>query len=299
MKFKTITVFPLFLVLSLFKGYTEGGPSSIRVIIEKDNEEKFAVNAPIKREIELLETQIMKDVVKEEEDMFPSEDIYSSWSNDFVNAYKNVQIPDSFQIDCSKYVAPCEGYITSRYGPRRYRMHQGIDLKVQVGDTIVAAFDGKVRIKKFQNKGYGNYLVIRHNNGLETVYGHLLKSLVEENNIVKAGQPIALGGNTGRSTGSHLHFETRFLGIAINPEEIIDFKNFVTHKDVYTFQKAKTTPLIYGTPTSEGIVYHRIKSGESLSVVAKKYGTSVSALCRLNKLTTTSILRIGQLIRCN
>ena len=114
-------------------------------------------------------------------------------------------MPDSCVIDCSTFVLPMDSMtrVTSKYGPRRRRMHKGIDLKVQIGDTIRAAFDGKVRIKNFERRGYGYYLVIRHPNGLETVYGHLSKFLVGVNDIVRAGDPIALGGNTGRSTGSH------------------------------------------------------------------------------------------------
>ena len=118
-------------------------------------------------------------------------------------------------------------------------MHNGLDLKVNIGDTIVAAFDGKVRIVKYERRGYGKYVVIRHDNGLETVYGHLSKQLVEENQLVKAGEVIGLGGNTGRSTGSHLHFETRFLGIAINPIYMFDFPKQDIVADTYTFRKAK------------------------------------------------------------
>lgn len=118
-------------------------------------------------------------------------------------------------------------------------MHNGLDLKVNIGDTIVSAFDGKVRIVKYERRGYGKYVVIRHDNGLETIYGHLSKQLVEENQLVKAGEPIGLGGNTGRSTGSHLHFETRFLGIAINPIYMFDFPKQDIVADTYTFRKTK------------------------------------------------------------
>ena len=305
MNFKTIiTLISTLTLYPALNAQTETPPpstksNSIRVVIEKDKQAKFAVNTPIRREIELLDSLILQSAIDEEDLLFPADDLYSSWSTDFVHHYKDVVVPDSFQVDCSSYVAPFEGRVTSRFGPRRYRMHKGIDIKVEVGDTIVAAFDGKVRIRSFERKGYGYYLVIRHNNGLETVYGHLSKFIVAENDIVKAGQPIGLGGNTGRSTGSHLHFETRFLGIAINPEEIIDFANYVPHRDVYTFQKKKTTSPSYGNTDANGIVYHRVKSGETLSVIARKHGTSVSMLCKLNKLTTKSILRVGQRIRCN
>lgn len=284
-----------------FRGHADDDTSmsSIRVVIENDKQTKFAANAPIRREIELLDSLILEEAIAEEEDMFPADDLYTSWTNERVNPYKGVQIPDTFNIDCTSFVMPFEGKVTSRFGPRRYRQHKGIDIKVQTGDTIVAAFDGKVRIRNYERRGYGYYLVIRHNNGLETVYGHLSKFLVKENDVIKAGQPIALGGNTGRSTGSHLHFETRFLGIALNPEEIIDFQNFVPHKDAYTFIKKKATLPVYGTPNSEGIVYHKIRQGDSLSKIAKKYGTTVARLCKLNKLSTSSILRVGRSIRCN
>jgi len=305
MNFKTIiTLISTLILYPALNAQTETPlPStksnSIRVVIEKDKQAKFAVNTPIRREIELLDSLILRSTLDEEDLLFPADDLYSLWSNEFVHNHQNVVIPDSFQIDCSSYVAPFEGRVTSRFGPRRHRMHKGIDIKVEVGDTIVAAFDGKIRVRKFERRGYGYYLIIRHNNGLETVYGHLSEFLVEENDIVKAGQPIGLGGNTGRSTGSHLHFETRFLGIALNPEELIDFTNYVPHHDIYTFQKKKVTSLAYGNTDANGIVYHRVRSGETLSAIARKHGTSVSQLCKLNKLTTRSILRVGQRIRCN
>ena len=108
-------------------------------------------------------------------------------------------------------------------------------------DTVRAAFDGKVRLTRFERGGYGFYVIVRHENGLETVYGHLSRFLVQPDQFVKAGTPIALSGNTGRSTGPHLHFETRFMGVAINPEAIFDFENRVTHTDVFTFNKNKYT----------------------------------------------------------
>lgn len=165
---------------------------------------------------------------------------YNWLSQSITTAYAGLAIPETRNIDVTGYVAPVRGKLTSNYGyrPRFGRMHKGVDLNLNVGDTVVAAFDGRVRITKFEGKGYGYYVVVRHDNGLETVYGHLSRFLVKPNQYVKAGQPIALGGNTGRSTGPHLHFETRFMGLAINPNAIIDFENFVTHKDVFTFDKS-------------------------------------------------------------
>ena len=164
---------------------------------------------------------------------------YNWNSQTIATAYAGLTIPLHKDIDVTGYVAPVKGKLVSAFGyrPRFGRMHRGVDLDLNVGDTVVAAFDGRVRITKFERRGYGYYVVLRHDNGLETIYGHLSRFLVKPDQYVKAGQPIALGGNTGRSTGPHLHFETRFMGIALNPASIIDFENYVTHKDVYTFDK--------------------------------------------------------------
>ena len=253
----------------------------------------------------LIEMNELEELEAMEDLEFPADELYGEWSNDWVDPFrgKKIDMPDSCRIDCSTFVLPLDTmtYVTSKYGPRRRRMHKGIDLKVQKGDTIRAAFSGKIRIRNYERRGYGYYLVIRHPNGLETVYGHLSKFLVERDEIVKAGQPIGLGGNTGRSTGSHLHFETRFLGQAINPAEIIDFENSAPHQDVFVFRNVKINGRksnIY-TSSNNQMVYHRVRSGDTLSKIARMYGTSVSELCRLNGLKSTSTLRIGQSIRCS
>ncbi|MDR2917133.1 MAG: peptidoglycan DD-metalloendopeptidase family protein [Tannerella sp.] len=236
--------------------------------------------------------------------MFPADELYNSnWDTLNVNPFvkSSVHFPESYAIDCNTFTMPIDNEIkvTSRYGPRRRRMHRGIDLKVYVGDTIRAAFDGKIRIKSFERRGYGYYLVLRHPNGLETIYGHLSKFLVKENQVVRAGEAIGLGGNTGRSTGSHLHFETRFLGKDINPEEIIDFTSGTPHKDEYVFHNVKINGVksnIYST-SENAIAVHRVRKGETLGAIANKYGTSVTELCRLNGISKTSTLSIGQSIR--
>ena len=254
---------------------------------------------------ELAEINEKAELEARENLMFPADELYGEWTNEWVNPFrgKKVDMPDSCVIDCSTFVLPMDSMtrVTSKYGPRRRRMHKGIDWTVQLGDTIRAAFDGKVRIKNFERRGYGYYLVIRHPNGLETVYGHLSKFLVGVNDIVRAGDPIALGGNTGRSTGSHLHFETRFLGQAINPADIIDFENSIPHQDQYVFRNVKINGRksnIYTSSNSQ-MVYHRVKSGDTLGKIARIYGTTVNELCRLNGLKSTSMLRIGQSIRCS
>lgn len=170
----------------------------------------------------------------------PELDIYEEgWESQYVNCYRDANVPETAIIDVRKYNLPVPGRVNSPYGyrPRFGRVHKGIDLNLRVGDTVRAAFDGKVRLTRFERGGYGYYVVIRHPNGLETVYGHLSRFLVKPDQTVKAGDPIALGGNTGRSTGPHLHFETRYMGYAINPAAIFDFENQTTHTDTYTFNK--------------------------------------------------------------
>ena len=220
----------------------------------------------------------------------PASYLYPEWSNEYVHGYNEVVLPDSVIISMKGYCMPTDSTrITDTYGyrPRRGRAHLGIDIKVKTGDTIRAAFDGKVRISRYERRGYGHYLVIRHPNGLETVYGHLSKKLVNENDIVHAGDPIGLGGNTGRSTGSHLHFETRILGNAINPAFMFDFPNQKVVTDYYVYQKN----------TRE--VYYKVKSGDTLSRIAIKNETSVANICKLNGISRNAVIKVGQTLRVN
>ena len=220
----------------------------------------------------------------------PAAYLYPDWNNEYVHTFEGAVLPDTVVISTKGYHMPTDStYITDKYGyrPRRGRMHMGLDVKVKIGDTIRAAFDGKVRISRYERRGYGHYLVLRHPNGLETVYGHLSKRLVDENDIVHAGDPIGLGGNSGRSTGSHLHFETRILGNAINPENMFDFPNNRITTDYYVFTKN----------TRE--VYYKVRSGDTLSGIALKNSTSVSNICRLNGISRNSVIRVGQTLRVN
>lgn len=267
----------------------------------------------------------LETLFNEEEE--PEFDIYvEGWDSKRVNCYTEAAVPQSATIDVSKFSMPHKGYITSPYGYRRRfrRMHKGVDLKINMGDTIRAAFDGRVRIKNFERRGYGNYLVLRHTNDLETVYGHLSGFLVEEGQYVKVGDPIALGGNTGRSTGPHLHFETRYMGYAINPCAIFDFPNQTTHTDTYTFDKRTyqnarnfdpaannayaaqyrkenpTKPYVRSAATTNtrgNASTYRVRKGDSLSKIASRNGTTVAKLCKLNGLKTTSKLQVGQRLK--
>ena len=197
----------------------------------------------VKDQIRVQESQKYAAVLYEECE--PEPDIYTEgWDSDLVNCYKDANVPNSKLLDVRHYVMPIKGnYVTSQYGyrPKFGRTHKGVDLRSAIGDTVYSVFSGRVRLTRFERGGYGFYVIVRHDNGLETVYGHLSRFLVKPDQYVKAGQPIALSGNTGRSTGPHLHFETRFMGYAINPEAIFDFDNRCTHTDSYNFTKSTYT----------------------------------------------------------
>lgn len=246
----------------------------------------------------------------------PASDLYGeeSWGS-HVNPFAgmSVHIPDRQDIDLQEFVMPiATRQITSNYGYRHSfgRMHYGTDLKLNYGDTIRAAFSGKVRVKSYEGGGYGNYVVIRHPNGLETVYGHMTRSIVREGTIVRAGDPIGLGGSTGRSTGPHLHFEARFMGVPIDPSDLFDFQAGVPRYDVFAFVKgAYRTPRSFavanavakpkksGESNEEQFKTHRIKKGDTLSSIASRYGVSLKKLCFTNGITTHDKLSIGRTIR--
>ena len=273
------------------------------VSLSSFSQDLIARQAPIDKKLKTVDSLALQKQIRAEQSEYPALSLYPNWNNQYVHAYGNAIIPETYTIDLTGFHMPTPSTkITSPFGPRWRRMHNGLDLKVNIGDTIVAAFDGKVRIVKYERRGYGKYVVIRHDNGLETVYGHLSKQLVEENQLVKAGEVIGLGGNTGRSTGSHLHFETRFLGIAINPIYMFDFPKQDIVADTYTFRKTKGVKRAgsHGTQAADGAIrYHKVKSGDTLSRIAKVRGVSVSTLCKLNRIKPTTTLRIGQVLRCS
>lgn len=273
------------------------------VSLSSFSQDLIARQAPIDKKLKTVDSLALQKQIRAEQSEYPALSLYPNWNNQYVHAYGNAIIPDTYTIDLTGFHMPTPSTkITSPFGPRWRRMHNGLDLKVNIGDTIVAAFDGKVRIVKYERRGYGKYVVIRHDNGLETVYGHLSKQLVEENQLVKAGEVIGLGGNTGRSTGSHLHFETRFLGIAINPIYMFDFPKQDIVADTYTFRRTQGSKRAgsHDTQVAEGTIrYHKVKSGDTLSRIAKLRGVSVSTLCKLNRIKPTTTLRIGQVLRCS
>ncbi|MGI6219674.1 MAG: peptidoglycan DD-metalloendopeptidase family protein [Bacteroidaceae bacterium] len=274
----------------------------------------IARQAPVDRKLKSIDSLVLKkQIEKEAAEYAASVDIYPSWNNDFVHVYGGVPLPENFRIDLRGFSMPTSNrVVTSRFGYRsRWRRnHKGLDIDVNVGDTIYAAFDGKVRVVKYERGGYGKYVVLRHPNGLETIYGHMSAWLVEPNEEVKSGQPIGLGGNTGRSTGSHLHFEVRVLSKAINPELLFDFPNQDVTADYYVFNPVTPTEgtTVSAKNTAEENTeeaagatspYYKVRKGDSLYKIAKRYGITVEKLCKLNGLTKRSVLRPGLVLRCS
>jgi murein DD-endopeptidase MepM/ murein hydrolase activator NlpD len=259
------------------------------------SQDLLAKQAPVDRKIKNVDSILLHKFIYNTDvnTLNFAEELYDEWSNDLTHYRNSTLLPDEFKIDLRNFTMPTDSkQVTSVYGQRWGRLHAGLDIKVYIGDTIRAAFDGKVRIVKYDARGYGKFVVIRHPNGLETYYGHLSKQLVKENQDVKSGEPIGLGGNTGRSTGSHLHFETRLCGISINPAEMFDFKNQDVTDDYYVFTK-KTHP----QKTTTGMYVHKVRKGESLSSIARKHGTTVAALCQLNHVSRNTRLVSGQILK--
>lgn len=285
----------------------------------------LARQAPVDRKMAAVDTIMLRNITMREELESPSADLYANWDNKY--AHRATELPETYKIDLRHFTMPTTSrVITSNFGSRWGRQHKGLDIKVYIGDTIRAAFSGKVRIVRYEAGGYGKYIVIRHNNGLETIYGHLSKQLVEENQEVRSGEVIGLGGNTGRSTGSHLHFETRLCGVALNPALMFDFRAQDVTGDYYAFNKetydnestnatrlrGKQDSSTYASTNSsddyatnkrttsgltDQVSYHKVKKGETLDRIAKKRGVTVEKICKLNHITKTMRLRPGQILR--
>lgn len=244
----------------------------------------------------------------------------SDWDTVKLQAYdiELKDMPVSVVIDLvdslKSYHYPIVGKINSKYGVRRRRSHQGTDIDLEVGDPVYATFDGRVRISQYQNGGYGNLIIIRHDNGLETYYGHLSKRLVEPDDWVTAGQVIGYGGSTGRSTGPHLHFETRYKGQSFDAERLIDFATGTLRRETFLLKRSYFS--IYSKFTQDfdeevkseaedkkiaaqaaAVQYHIVKRGDTMGRIAINYHTTVSRLCQLNGLKNPDKLSIGQRIR--
>lgn len=231
---------------------------------------------------------------------YPANVLYHSWNTKKANPYgRSLFLKDSSQTLLLKddywncgFTMPFVGTITSRYGWRDGKNHNGIDIDLEVWDPVKAAFPGMVRFIGYSG-GYGRLVVIRHYNGLETYYAHLHRFKVKVGDQVDAGDIVGLGGSSGRSTGSHLHFEVRYKGMPFNPEHIISFKDEKLIADTVICSKNK-----YGyTVIPKGTVFYTIKRGDYLYKIAGEFGISINKLCSLNGINRNSVLRVGQKLR--
>lgn len=275
---------------------------AVQVILYSDNSWKYIRNREIAKDSTIFEKY---------------------WDTTTLFPYREVDMsgmPKSVVIDLvdslTSYHCPYQGSVHPRgkYGPRRRRQHQGVDLPLKMGDPVYATFCGRVRISQYNKGGYGNLVIIRHDNGLETYYGHLSERMVEPGQWVEAGQIIGLGGSTGRSTGPHLHFETRYYGQSFDPERLIDFKNGTLSRETFLLKKSFFS--IYSNAGQDfedeianeeqdkkeaaekaAMKYYKIRSGDTLGAIARRHGTTVANLCRLNGIKSTTILRIGRSLR--
>jgi murein DD-endopeptidase MepM/ murein hydrolase activator NlpD len=242
------------------------------------------------------------------------------WSNDVCFTSRNdmSKLKDTLWLCVNdeydqNFHMPAPGIVTSRYGPRNGRNHNGIDIDLETGDTVYATWSGKVRYAKYNDGGFGNLVIIRHPNGLETIYAHLSKFLVYPDQDIVAGEPIALGGNTGHSYGSHLHFEIRFYDAPMNPEEVINFserglknENLFVHKglfrpgakpsDYYEDHPTEVVqaPVVVRTPQ---VRYYKVRPGDTLTEIAARNNTTVTKICQLNGIKPTTVLQLGRSLR--
>lgn len=232
---------------------------------------------------------------------YPADHYYHSWNTITPNPYGNTPLNFNDSVmeltligtqRSPEFVMPVVDQLTSKYGWRNGRMHKGIDIDLQVWDTVVTAFSGMVRVAR-NYKGYGRVVVVRHFNGLETLYAHLHRIKVQPGQLVNAGDLLGLGGSSGQSTGSHLHWEVRFKGHPINPLNFVDYKNqklinttLVLHKTKHGFA---------GYP--KGSVFYVVQNGDYLYKIAASYGTTVNTLCKLNGINRNSLLSVGQKLR--
>ena len=275
---------------------------AVQVILYSNNSWKYVRNREIAKDSTIFEKYWDTTT------LFPYREV------DMSGMPKSVVIDLVDSLTC--YHCPYQGTVHphGKYGPRRRRQHQGVDLPLKTGDPVYATFCGRVRISQYNKGGYGNLVIIRHDNGLETYYGHLSERMVEPGQWVEAGQIIGLGGSTGRSTGPHLHFETSYYGQSFDPERLIDFKNGTLSRETFLLKKSFFS--IYSNAGQDfedeianeeqdkkeaaekaAMKYYKIRSGDTLGAIARRHGTTVANLCRLNGIKSTTILRIGRSLR--
>lgn len=297
----------------------EDGNELFEEIEEVEYQRPFIINPPANDE-PTVEQPFLFQTSREDEGAESEDDILLAADSTMIHVPKLdistltepvlIQLTNSQRGETFVFPTPEIARATSHFGPRRRRFHYGVDLAMPTGEPIYAAFDGVVRLSK-RNKSYGNLIVIRHTNGLETYYAHLSKRYVTPGTHVRAGDIIGLCGNTGRSYGSHLHFEVRYQGNALNPEDVMDCSNRKLISPTLTLTKdsfrkvakrgatnaskgGKQTDV--GNYSSDG-KYYKVRSGDTLGRIAQRNGTTVKKLCQLNNIKETTLLQIGQRIR--
>ena len=254
------------------------------------------------------------------------------WITNAVFSYHEVEIsdlPNIIELDIvenlSDFKAPTFGRVSSKYGPRGRRNHNGIDIPLKTGEPIYAMFDGKIRYAQYNRGGFGNLVIVRHPNGLETWMAHLSKINCKVGDFVKSGQVVGLGGNTGRSRGAHLHFEMRYKDQTFDPEFLVDFttgelkfKTFALEKKYFNIN-SRASELLYDDEYDDTLpekilasddnseilktaekmltpepIYYVVRKGDVMGRIAAKYGTSISHICKQNKLRSPSKIYPGQ-----
>lgn len=289
----------------------------------------MARQAPIDVKLRAVDSVSIGRLLKAETIEEPAMELYRTWSNNSV-FNPDCARPVECKIDLRQFCMPSDSrVVNSHYGYRRQfrRQHYGTDIKGYMGDTIRSVFSGKVRVVKNEPAGFGKYVVIRHPNGLETIYGHMSKQLVAEDQVVEVGEPIGLVGLTGRTTGPHIHFETRLLNEKIDPEILFDFESGDIRGDFYVFRSngcsqlmaahdvsklPDMAPVLAEAKAEESRAYqqkkmerstrsrvYKVRTGDTLSKIAKKHGVTVDQLCRLNHISRTKMLKPGQILKCS
>lgn len=286
--------------------YTSNIPDSLIVSVNlKDITERAVEN------IIVTEDGVVLDSV-----WLAMHDYFGTWSSSDVDPYQANprDLPDTLVLQLADDAAgktwspPLDtAIVNSTFGFRRWRRHNGIDLDLETGDLVRSAFSGVVRLSRYNRRGFGNYILVRHENGLETIYAHLKESFVRPGMYVEAGQIIGAGGTTGRSTGPHLHFEVRYKGFPIDPAEVFDFKSNALHDETFVWDARHLKRTGYsgrGTRRKAAVVkknasgsrVYKVRSGDSLWTIARHYGTSIARLCALNGISRSTTLQIGQRI---
>lgn len=263
-----------------------------------------------------VEKDSVKPVLVVVKDTIVALDIKANyWDHTVYNPYNDVTIefPLQLQFKDSTYHSPIakNKVVTSRYGWRRGRAHKGIDIDLVTGDSLYTMFDGIVRMSRYST-GHGKTVVVRHFNGLETVYAHLSEYGVKVNDTLIKGQYLGKGGVSGNARGSHLHLVVNYKGVSINPEYLFDFNetNDIRSNELWITKKwtqpiyhnskkeSKIKPLISEEEALASLIKQKsiyvVKSGDTLSRISKRNNVSINSLCTTNTIRRNSVLKIGQ-----